>query len=126
MQEIGVRALRLEIGNILDPAVSEKFMSEPNPGLQKSRREPVVTGATLGGSSAINGAVFSIPSLKVRPLLPLNELSRCAISSSCCPFHTSVRLASCVVRHCFNIPCSPGFNFRHLRMTAYWMTTRVH
>ena len=78
MQELGVRALRLAIGNILDPAVSEKFSSEPNPGLHNSRRELVTTGATLGGSSAINGAVFSVPSLEVRRSLVLRTVCHCS------------------------------------------------
>lgn len=41
-------------------SVSEIFPSAPNPGLN-NRSTPVVTGNTLGGSSAINGMQWTVP-----------------------------------------------------------------
>lgn len=40
--------------------VAEEFLSLPNPGLN-GRRIPMVTGNTLGGSSAINGMQWTVP-----------------------------------------------------------------
>lgn len=71
-----MRALRRAV--VLDPELAELFMSEPNPALEGGRPELIVTGATLGGSSAINGAVFSTPALKVRPTLSCSTVS-CSI-----------------------------------------------
>ena len=65
LQEISVRSLRLALP-ISDPGLAELFMSEPNPGLSNSRPGLIVTGATLGGTSAIGGAVLSVPNPKVR------------------------------------------------------------
>jgi choline dehydrogenase len=46
------------------PAVTEKWLSEPNPGLN-GRQVNVLSGATLGGSSAINGAEWTRPAADV-------------------------------------------------------------
>ena len=64
-----------------DPGLAEQFMSLPNPGLQGGRPDLIITGATLGGTSAINGAVFSVPNLEVRAT---STLSRCSATSSKC------------------------------------------
>lgn len=69
VQELDVRALRLALGSVLDPEMAEVFMSEPNPGLADARPEMITTGNTLGGTSAINGAVFDAPVLQAS--LPL-------------------------------------------------------
>ena len=66
MQEDLVRPMRLILSNLLDPAVAEFWDSEPNPGLNGGSVN-MLAGSSLGGTSAINGAQFSIPEAKVPP-----------------------------------------------------------
>lgn len=68
VQEATVRAMRNFFNPIVGetPEVTESWQSEPNPGLADSKTVTVYTGTTLGGSSAINGAQFSIPVNEVR------------------------------------------------------------
>ncbi|NJR42833.1 MAG: hypothetical protein HC767_09390 [Akkermansiaceae bacterium] len=53
--------------NFSDGDVVEAWFSQPNAGLD-NRTQFVFGGKTLGGNSAINGAVFSRPEAKVRGL----------------------------------------------------------
>lgn len=59
-----MRPIRAMFANFGDPEVVETFISEPNAGAN-NRRLPVIAGRTLGGTSAINGAQFSMPEAKV-------------------------------------------------------------
>lgn len=59
-EEISVRSPRLSSVAFRNPSLSEIYSSEPNPGLF-GRTVDVVTGRTLGGTSAINGAQWSLP-----------------------------------------------------------------
>lgn len=56
------------------PEVTEAWPSAPNKGLAGNKTVTVFTGATLGGSSAVNGAQFSTPVPAVRPNLPPSPL----------------------------------------------------
>jgi hypothetical protein len=68
LQEAIVRPMRNFFNPVVGatPEVTEVWKSEPNPGLSESRSVDVFTGSTLGGSSAVNGAQFSTPTLEVR------------------------------------------------------------
>ena len=59
VQEDTVRAIRLTLTNVADPEVVEAWTSEPNEGLN-DRTLDVLAGNTRGGTSAINGAQFSL------------------------------------------------------------------
>jgi hypothetical protein len=65
LQDLLVSSIRLWGPNLQDPGVTEGMLSEPNPGLG-GRSVGIVTGATLGGSSAINGAQWTEPAIEVR------------------------------------------------------------
>lgn len=64
MQELKVRAMRLAFDTWDDENLAERFESEPNKGL-KGRRVDILAGKTLGGSSSINVAQWTIPSYEV-------------------------------------------------------------
>lgn len=58
--EFLIRAPRNGFAAWVSPAVSETFLSAPNPALN-GKKIPIITGNTLGGSSAINGMQWTIP-----------------------------------------------------------------
>ena len=67
-QERTVRAVRLGASGWDDPGLAERFDSEPNQYLEPAGRAvDVLTGATLGGSSAINAAQWTLPDPSVSP-----------------------------------------------------------
>eukprot|EP00168_Porphyra_purpurea_P006673 TRINITY_DN18222_c0_g1_i1.p1 TRINITY_DN18222_c0_g1~~TRINITY_DN18222_c0_g1_i1.p1 ORF type:complete len:322 (-),score=40.73 TRINITY_DN18222_c0_g1_i1:40-1005(-) len=59
-QEFKVRAMSAVPDAWVDPSLTETWASAPNPGLG-GRPVTLLTGATLGGSSAINGGQWSVP-----------------------------------------------------------------
>jgi choline dehydrogenase len=63
-QDLLVSALRNTFAAWDTPTLVEKWQSEPNAGLQ-GRRVDVLSGATLGGSSTINGADWTRPTADV-------------------------------------------------------------
>lgn len=60
------------------PEVTEAWESAPNPGLEGGRAVPVYTGATIGGSSAINGGQFSTPTNEVRSTVTERAIHACS------------------------------------------------
>eukprot|EP00892_Ulva_mutabilis_P012581 jgi/Ulvmu1/9696/UM055_0034.1 len=58
-----VRAMRRTFDSWLNPNLAEVWLSTPNPGLG-GRPEPIITGRTLGGTSAINAGQWTTPALK--------------------------------------------------------------
>lgn len=67
LQELKVRALRLAFDTWEDPNISENFKSERNDGLNGLTVD-VLAGKTLGGTSSINVAQWTIPNYEVQPL----------------------------------------------------------
>lgn len=60
--ELRVRAMRHAFTAWKDPALTQTWLSQPNPGLD-GREVTVLTGQTLGGSSAIAGGQWTKPPL---------------------------------------------------------------
>lgn len=62
-QELLVRSLRLVGEALSDPDITETIVTDANPGLG-GRTITQSTGATLGGSSSINGGQWTKPTLQ--------------------------------------------------------------
>jgi len=76
-QEFKVRAMSAVPDAWVDPALTEAWASEPNPGLS-GRPVTLLTGATLGGSSSINSGQWSVPVAPYASTLGVDGLTEAA------------------------------------------------
>jgi len=76
-QEFKVRAMSAVPDAWVDPALTEAWASEANPGLG-GRPVTLLTGATLGGSSSINSGQWSVPVAPYASTLGVDGLTEAA------------------------------------------------